>query len=299
VTDDATTLDPQAVAIRCVEDWGIRPDAVAANTGGMNSRTWIVEAGPDRYVAKAVPAGRRGSFETGLRIASIVDAAGIPAGAPVRTRSGHIVMEGSGFALALLRFVEGAELTAGTSEELGLIGTTLGRAHRALAGATVPTTTPFPWLNPAAGHSALRSWIRPAIEAALSGWEAVGPATLTWGPLHTDPAPEAFRCDARAGVCGLIDWDLGVVGPLLYDLASAEMYVGGPGRSAPLIRAYLATGALGAAEVDRALAAHARLRWAVQADYFASRIAGDDLTGIGDRAENETGLEDARRALGG
>ncbi|MEV0562301.1 hypothetical protein [Dactylosporangium sp. NPDC050588] len=40
-----------------------------------------------------------------------------------------------------------------------------------------------------------------------------------------------------------------------------------------------------------------RYRHAVQADYFARRIAGDDLTGIADPAENEQGLEDARRAL--
>ena len=38
-----------------------------------------------------------------------------------------------------------------------------------------------------------------------------------------------------------------------------------------------------------------RLRWAVQADYFARRVATDDLTGIDGPAENEKGLEDARR----
>jgi homoserine kinase type II len=120
---------------------------------------------------------------------------------------------------------------------------------------------------------------------------------MTWAPLHTDPAPEAFRLDVASGRCGLIDWDLGVVGPLLYDLASAQMYVGGPRRSGPLIEAYRATGALTTEEIARGLRPLARLRWAVQADYFAKRIATDDLTGIDDPSDNEEGLEDARREL--
>jgi hypothetical protein len=40
-----------------------------------------------------------------------------------------------------------------------------------------------------------------------------------------------------------------------------------------------------------------RFRWAVQADYFAWRIANHDLTGITGPAENEKGLDDARRWL--
>ena len=182
-------------------------------------------------------------------------------------------------------------------DERTLIGSTLGRAHRALLGHDLPAAGTFPWLDPAASHLAVRPWIRPAIEAALAAWDALGPESVRWAPLHTDPAPEAFRLDPRTGVCGLIDWDLGVVGPLLYDLASARMYLGGPGRSEPVVAAYLATGALTRDEVERGLDTLARLRWAVQADYFARRIATDDLTGIADRAENEEGLEDARAAL--
>jgi homoserine kinase type II len=52
------------------------------------------------------------------------------------------------------------------------------------------------------------------------------------------------------------------------------------------------------AEADRGLAPMLRFRWAVQADYFARRIAVGDLTGIADAAGNEKGLADARRALG-
>jgi len=42
-----------------------------------------------------------------------------------------------------------------------------------------------------------------------------------------------------------------------------------------------------------------RFRWAVQADYFARRIASNDLTGISGPRDNENGLEDARRFLAG
>jgi hypothetical protein len=40
-----------------------------------------------------------------------------------------------------------------------------------------------------------------------------------------------------------------------------------------------------------------RFRLAVQADYFARRIAGDDLTGVESPADNDKGLSDAQRHL--
>lgn len=75
------------------------------------------------------------------------------------------------------------------------------------------------------------------------------------------------------------------------------MYVGGPDHAESLIRAYLDAGMLDAAEVEQGLAALLRFRWAVQANYFAWRIAGNNLTGISGPQENEKGLEDARRFL--
>ena len=45
------------------------------------------------------------------------------------------------------------------------------------------------------------------------------------------------------------------------------------------------------------LAPMLRFRWAVQANYFAWRIAENNLTGISGPQDNEKGLEDARRAL--
>jgi hypothetical protein len=75
------------------------------------------------------------------------------------------------------------------------------------------------------------------------------------------------------------------------------MYLGGPDRAAGLVEAYLACGAMSRAEARDGLAVMLRFRWAVQADYFARRITGNDLTGIAGPQDNEKGLADARRAL--
>jgi Ser/Thr protein kinase RdoA (MazF antagonist) len=120
---------------------------------------------------------------------------------------------------------------------------------------------------------------------------------MSWGLLHADPAPEAFRLDPATGRCGVIDWSYFLHGPLLYDLASAIMYVGGLAHAGDLIEAYLKQGLLDRGEVGQGLAAMLRFRWAVQASYFAWRIANNDLTGISSPEENEKGLEDARQSL--
>ena len=75
------------------------------------------------------------------------------------------------------------------------------------------------------------------------------------------------------------------------------MYVGGPDHGGHLVEAYLGRAVVTPAEVERALPVLLRFRWAVQADYFARRIAEHDLTGITGPADNEKGLDDARRWL--
>jgi len=155
----------------------------------------------------------------------------------------------------------------------------------------------FHWVDPDAEYLSLRPWLRPAITAALHDLADARPDSTPWGLLHADPAPEAFRLDPSTGRCGVIDWSYALCGPLLYDLASAVMYVGGPDHAQELIRAYLDQGTLGPDEVERGLAPMLRFRWAVQANYFAWRIAENNLTGISGPEENEKGLEDARRSL--
>ncbi|MDH6464888.1 hypothetical protein M2302_005089 [Micromonospora sp. A200] len=62
--------------------------------------------------------------------------------------------------------------------------------------------------------------------------------------------------------------------------------------------AYLASRTLIRAEVEHGLSTM-RSRWAVQADHFARRLTGGDLTGISGNKENEKGLDGARRWLAG
>ena len=76
-------------------------------------------------------------------------------------------------------------------------------------------------------------------------------------------------------------------GPLLYDVTSAFMYLGGDGQT--FLAAYWEAGTIPDAELRAALPVLLRFRFAVQADYFAKRIVTGDLTGIADAAENERG----------
>ena len=292
-------LSTSNVASCLADEWSLGTPTIEPHDRGMNSRTWLVTDGPDRYVAKAVPPDAHRRFVSGLAVASLVQAAGIPAGAAIPTREGRTFVRLDGGSLALLTFVAGAGLVGDSSSEQRLIGMTLARAHRALIGQRVADADSFHWIDPAAEHLDIRAWVRPAIVRALASWEQLPPASLSWGLLHSDPAPEAFLLDPKTGVCGLIDWDMGLVGPLMYDVASAVMYVGGPDHGAALIDTYLSHRVLEPADVERSLGPMLRMRWAVQADYFARRIAANDLTGIASPDENEKGLEDARIALTG
>ncbi len=114
--------------------------------------------------------------------------------------------------------------------------------------------------------------------------------------LHTDPTPEAFIHDEHTGVTGLIDWAGAQRGPVLYDMASAVMYLGGPGGASAFLDAYQRHGPLGPDELER-LDSFRRFRWAVQGTYFAWRLASNNLVGIEDQLENHSGLDRARRGL--
>jgi Ser/Thr protein kinase RdoA (MazF antagonist) len=284
-------------ARRCLaEEWG-RPQArLTRLDGGMSSATWTVD---DRWVLKAVPGPQGDLLPGGLAVARLLAAAGVASGTPRPTRDGALTARADDSRLGLLAWVPGTALTGDSETERRLIGATLARVHQVLAGQTVPGARSFHWVDPAAPHLSLRSWLRPAVTAAVTALERLTPGRWTAGLLHADPAPEAFRHDPAAGQTGIIDWSTALSGPLLYDLASAVMYLGGPHRAAGLTEAYLAAGVISRAEAVGGMAAMLRFRWAVQADYFAWRIAGGDLTGVSGPQENEKGLEDARRALHG
>lgn len=291
------TLNTETLTACIADAWGLRGVRISPHDRGMNSRTWFVTEGSDRYVAKAVPIGSHRRFVTGLDVASRVQASGTPAGAPVATLDGRPFVQLPGHTLALLTFVEGSGLRGESEADQRLIGGTLAGAHGALIGQRVSEADRFHWIDPSAEHLAIQDWVRPAVSDALAAYERLPPDSLTWGLLHTDPAPEAFLFDEKTAICGLIDWDTGMFGPLMYDLASAVMYVGGPDHARHLMDAYLERGVLQRTEVEGTLRPMLRLRWAVQADYFARRISTNDLTGITGPHENEEGLEDARLSL--
>jgi Ser/Thr protein kinase RdoA (MazF antagonist) len=285
----------EPVLLSCLSrHWGLNNVQVTVHDGGMGSRTWFVGLGDRRWVAKAVAPGDGRPFAGGLAIAGRLDQAGVPAGAPVPAVGGQLAVDVGDAWLALLTWVPGHGLTGQDDAEQDLIGRTLAGVHRVLMDYEVPDAQRFHWVDPDADYLALRPWLRPAIAAALEALDAARPDAMTWGLLHADPAPEAFRLDPATGRCGVIDWSYALYGPLLYDLASAVMYVGGPGHAKALVRSYQEEGILTAAEIEHGMAPMLRFRWAVQADYFAWRIAGNNLTGVSGPQDNEKGLEDAR-----
>lgn len=211
----------------------------------------------------------------GLAVAQRLELAGIPAGAPEPTRAGELTATVSGCRLGLLAWVPGRPLTGQDERQRRLIGTILGQVHQVRSDQTVPVTQRFHWVAPAAGHLSLRPWLRPAVASAVAAIDRVPGRCWSTGLLHADPAP------GRSG------WTR--------QPAGAVSSTGVPPCMGHCCN--LASGAMSRTEVDGGLALMLRPRWAVQADYFARRIAENDLTGIAGPEENEKGLEDARRAL--
>ena len=277
--------------------WGLDDARITVHNGGMGSRTWLVERGAGRWVAKAVAEIGSAQFADGMRLALRLEQAGLRSGAPVAASTGALTVDGDGESLALLTWLPGAPLTGTSEAEQRLMGRTLSDVHAALAGLRLDSAQRFHWVDPEAGYLSLRPWLRPAIAAAVAGLEDASPGEMTQGMLHADPAPGAFLFDQDSRRCGVIDWSYSIYGPLLYDLASAVMYLGGPAAGAAMVAEYQKAGLISDAELNRGLLPLLRFRWAVQANYFAWRISTGDLTGINGPEENEAGLEDARRAL--
>jgi homoserine kinase type II len=229
----------------------------------MNARVWsLTTPAGERFALKV----HDRSLLPGLEVATHLAAQGIRSGEPL-----HVVEDGDEVA-ALLRWVPGRALSW---EEGDLIGSTLARVHQALADAPPPPTVPrWPWawldLNALTDES-VRAVADRTVEAAVELAERT-----PHGLLHGDPAPEAFIDDN--GDVGLIDWGSVLLGPLIYDVASAVMY-----SDRSVARAY---GEIRADELERFLA----FRAVVQVWYFADRIIRDDLTGSS-TADNQAGYD--------
>lgn len=282
--DDATLV----TALRSA--WGWTPDSVTVLDGGMNSRTWWVHHRGATTVAKWVPAAEAEHLRAGVAAAAYAASSGLRTGRAHPCRDGRDGAEVAGGLLVVLDRVPGRGLSGEEPEDDAAIGRTLARAHRATVGRRAEGAWAFPWVDPAAAHLAIDEEVRNAVRGAVEAMDAVPADDLTTGICHGDPAPEAFLRDGAE--VGLIDWGSCVNGPLLYDLASAAMYLGGLDRAGPMLAAYsLAGGPVPDDEVARHAPTLLQGRWAVQADYFAGRLAEDDTE------ENRGGLADARRRL--
>lgn len=276
-----------------VEHWGRTPTAVETLGGGMNSATALVRFDHDRFAAKWVTQAGGPAMRVGTDIARRLADLGLFSGPPLPTSSGDLVVPVAEGFLALLEFVDGTPMTDAPDEQV-IIATALADAHRAL-GTELKQDTFFPWLGDNPALVEVADWVLPSINFVLAEYRALPP--VTWGTLHTDPAPEAFLHDRRSGRTGMIDWSGACQGPILYDIASAVMYLGGLQPAQPFLETYAMAGIVPRAELDDHLAAFRRFRAIVQADYFAHRILNNDLTGISDDAENQKGLDDAHRTL--
>lgn len=286
-------------------------------TGGMNSETWLVVTDGARFVLKSVDQKDLG-FVRGLELAASLDHQGVTTGAPVSTIDGHLFQHIDHRSIALLRYVDGEPLKAAEPRSANLIGTMLARVHE--AGATEPGALET-WLRVLPlwdDYMDLEPWIRPAVEEALRDIDnSTVAGRLTWAGIHGDPSPGDFL--VRGEDTALIDWGATMHGPALYDLASAGWFLGcsigdaSPGslrhsldlahvglelpQAGALVVAYLAGRPSMTDEVCDGFALFLRLRWCVQAGYFAWRCANDVRTGMPREDWNDKGLLAARHAL--
>ncbi len=276
-----------------LQHWGDTALDVRPLGGGMNSSTARVRLVSGQYVAKWVAASFVGGATAGLAESLQLAERGLATGAPLPTASGALCVDLDEGVLALLRWVPGAELAGDSPGDQQLIGRTLARAHTLGDPTIEPTRRFFDWFDEDSPYLDAAPTLRVEVTGALAAYDALPP--LTWGLLHTDPAPEAFRHDPASGDTGLIDWAGARRGPLLYDVASAVMYLGGPPAARPFLDAYLSAAPLPASELDH-LPALSRYRGAVQAAYFAERLSRADLTGT-DEAGNRQGFADGLSML--
>ncbi len=275
------------------DQWHLVPGDITAHDGGLLSRAWEATAGDDRYLVRLVDPPARQPVEAGLAAAEHLRGRGIAVGAPVRTLAGALTAATPAGALAVLRRVPGRPLTGDDPVDQQWWGDRLGAVHRALQHFHHPGLRPWSLLDPDAPHLGVEPWLRPAVADAVTATTRLTVADrLTYGVLHGDPAPADFVIDPETGRAGLLDCGASGTGPLVYDVAAAVVYAGGPDAAAELLDGYLAAGPVRPDELDAALPVLLRFRWAVQADHGARRLAAAP----GDPAGTEL-LGHARAAL--
>jgi homoserine kinase type II len=303
-------VTPEQVRAVLRTTWHRLADDCAAQPGGITAANWSVTVAGQPYVMKVVPAAHRAHLEAGLAVADHLRREQIPAATAVRAVDGGLTGPLGDDVAALLRTVPGRPLDGTDPVDQQWWGDALGTAHRSLSGFSHPGLAKFHSVRPDAAHLGIADWVRPAVVAAVLAVRRLCVTDqLTYGVLHGDPMPSAFRLDPRSGSLGLVDWGPVASGPLTYDLAAAVISAGGICAASDLIDAYLAAGPVPRDEMEAALPTMLLLRWAAQADHFARRLAasggsardgsardGSARDGSA-RDEDRRGLEAARVAL--
>ncbi|HEY0217090.1 MAG TPA: phosphotransferase, partial [Cellulomonas sp.] len=267
IVDEATVTAglPRLLA----QAWEAAPLELTRSSGpvGMGSvTTGVTVQGIGAFVVKWVPEAAAGALDRGSAAAAELEQVGLSVGAALPTSGSRLSAPFHGGRAALLRRVDGHPLS-GTAADQERMAQVLSRVHAARR----PRASDDRYEDAAlASASGVEPWVVPSVTAVRDEYGRL-PA-LTWGLVHHDPAPEAFFHDAASGVTSLIDWTGAGDGPLLFDVASAVMYLGGRQRSRSFLDTYLRLASQSLqAEAAEHLGFLARLRGAVQAAYFSRR----------------------------
>lgn len=257
----------------------------------MNSATALVHLPEQRAVLKWVRTTSAAGLRAGCDAARRLAQHGLVTGDPFTTTTGELVHLTEDGAVALLHFVSGDALSPDDPRDQQDMALALAAVHSADAahrsGAFMSD------LVAEMAHD-VEPWVQPSIDLVLAEYRDL--RDLTWGVLHADPGAEAFLRQPDGRVA-LIDWSSTSYGPVLYDVASALMYLGGRQNADPFWDTYLQHSPAPEAELTAHLDVFTRYRAAVQAAYFSLRIGTQDRTGISHDDENWKGLRDAEQML--
>jgi Ser/Thr protein kinase RdoA (MazF antagonist) len=296
--NDPGVPDDDLLPLLLRDQWHLVPTEITALPGSLMSRAWQVRAAGDTYLVRLVDPPSRQPVEAGLIAAEHLQGWGVAVGTPVRTLGGALTGATPAGAVAVLRRVAGRPLAGSDPIDQQWWGDRLGAVHRILQDFHHPGLRPWNLIDLDAPHLGVQPWLRPAVtEAVTAATRLTVTDRLTYGVLHGDPSPERFVVDPETGRTGLLDCGASGTGPLVYDVAAAVVYAGGADVSGEFLDGYLAAGPVHQDELEAALPVLLRLRWAVQADFCARRLADSAASPTGPPGPG-TCAAHAREALG-
>lgn len=190
-----------------------------------------------KAVENAEPDERTGDprqwFEDWLRVQDYLANKGIPAPAPIRTKSGHLCIAREGYICAVLPYVEGQPFDA-TPEKLRSLGRIVGWLHSVPIPDTLRGVAARQ--EPSVHLPIIRKVVERAVEDLPQDYRWVADEArrqlaelpsfedLPRSLIHTDLAWSNLLQDA-AGQLWLVDFEGAGVGPLVVDLVEVTTYL--------------------------------------------------------------------------